>query len=47
MIAEWARNPREGFSEIAAAAIMVMLLIVLVMNTIAIVLRTHYEKKRS
>ncbi len=47
VIAEWARNPREGFSEIAAAAIMVMLLIVLVMNTIAIVLRTHYEKKRS
>ena len=47
VIAEWARNPREGFTEIAAAAIMVMLLIVLVMNTIAIVLRTHYEKKRS
>ena len=47
MIAEWARNPREGFNEIAAAAIMVMLVIVLVMNTIAIVLRTHYEKKRS
>ena len=47
VIAEWARNPREGFSEIAAAAIMVMLVIVLVMNTIAILLRTHYEKKRS
>jgi phosphate transport system permease protein len=47
VIAEWARNPREGFDEIAAAAIMVMLLIVLVMNTVAIVLRTHYEKKRS
>jgi len=47
VIAEWARNPRDGFSEIAAAAIMVMLVIVLVMNTIAIVLRTHYEKKRS
>ena len=47
VIAEWARNPREGFSEIAAAAIMVMLVIVLIMNTIAILLRTHYEKKRS
>jgi phosphate transport system permease protein len=47
VIAEWARNPREGFSEIAAAAIMVMLVIVLVMNTVAILLRTHYEKKRS
>jgi phosphate transport system permease protein len=47
VIAEWARNPREGFSEIAAAAIMVMLVIVLIMNTVAILLRTHYEKKRS
>ena len=41
------KRPQEGFSEIAAAAIMVMLVIVLVMNTIAILLRTHYEKKRS
>jgi phosphate transport system permease protein len=47
VIAEWARNPREGFSEIAAAAIMVMLVIVLIMNTVAILLRTHYERKRS
>ena len=47
VIAEWARNPREGFGEIAAAAIMVMLVIVLVMNTVAIALRTHYETKRS
>jgi phosphate transport system permease protein len=47
VISEWSRRPQEGFSEIAAAAIMVMLLIVLVMNTVAILLRTHYEKKRS
>jgi phosphate transport system permease protein len=47
VISEWARNPREGFHDIAAAAIMVMLLIVLLMNTVAIILRTHYEKKRS
>jgi phosphate transport system permease protein len=47
VISEWARNPRQGFDEIAAAAIVVMLVIVLVMNTIAILLRTHYEKKRS
>jgi phosphate transport system permease protein len=47
VIAEWARNPRTGFDEIAAAAIIVMLGIVLVMNTIAIALRTRYEKKRS
>jgi phosphate transport system permease protein len=47
VIAEWARNPREGFDEIAAAAIIVMLVIVLAMNTIAIVLRNRYEKKRN
>ena len=47
VISEWSRNPREGFHDIAAAAIMIMLLIVLLMNTVAIILRTHYEKKRS
>jgi phosphate transport system permease protein len=47
VIAEWSKTPRAGFDEIAAAAIMVMLVIVLIMNTIAILLRTHYEKKRS
>jgi phosphate transport system permease protein len=47
VIADWARNPREGFDEIAAAAIIVMLVIVLAMNTVAIVLRNRYEKKRT
>lgn len=47
VIAEWSRNPRDGFTEIAAAAIIVMLIIVLAMNTVAIVLRTRYEKKRN
>jgi phosphate transport system permease protein len=47
VIAEWSKTPRAGFDDIAAAAIMVMLVIVLIMNTIAILLRTHYEKKRS
>ena len=46
VIADWARTPREGFDELAAAAIIVMLVIVLAMNTIAIVLRARYEKKR-
>lgn len=46
VIADWARTPRAGFDEIAAAAIIVMLAIVLVMNTIAIVARSHFEKKR-
>jgi phosphate transport system permease protein len=46
VIADWARTPRAGFDELAAAAIIVMLVLVLVMNTVAIVLRTRYEKKR-
>ena len=36
-----------GFDEIAAAAIIVMLVIVLAMNTVAIVLRNRFEKKRT
>ena len=47
VIAEWSRNPRTGFDEIAAAAIIVMLVIVLAMNTVAIALRTRFEKKRN
>jgi phosphate transport system permease protein len=47
VIADWARTPREGFDEIAAAAIIVMLVIVLAMNTIAILLRSRFEKKRT
>lgn len=47
VIADWARTPRAGFDELAAAAIIVMLLIVLAMNTIAIVLRTRFERKRT
>lgn len=47
VIADWARTPRAGFDEIAAAAIIVMLVIVLAMNTVAVVLRTRFEKKRT
>jgi phosphate transport system permease protein len=47
VIAEWARTPREGFDEIAAAAILLMLAIVLALSTVAILLRTRYEKKRT
>ncbi len=47
VIADWSRTPREGFDEIAAAAIIVMLVIVLAMNTVAIALRSRYEKKRT
>ncbi len=47
VIADWSRTPRAGFDEIAAAAIIVMLAIVLAMNTVAIALRSHYERKRT
>ncbi|MEQ1788011.1 MAG: phosphate ABC transporter permease PstA [Acidimicrobiales bacterium] len=47
VIADWSRTPREGFDEVAAAAIMVMLAIVLAMNTVAIVLRNRFEKRRN
>ncbi len=47
VIADWSRTPRAGFDAIAAAAIIVMLAIVLAMNTIAILLRIRFEKKRT
>ena len=47
IVTEWAKNPREGFDQIAAAAIVVMLVIVVIANTAAILLRNRYEKKRS
>ncbi len=47
VVTEWTKNPQEGFDEIAAAAIVVMLVIVIIANTGAILLRNHYEKKRT
>jgi phosphate transport system permease protein len=47
VVTEWTKNPQEGFDEIAAAAIIVMLVIVIILNTGAILLRNHYEKKRT
>ena len=47
VVTGWTQNNREGFTEIAAAAIIVMLAIVVVANTVAILLRNRYEKKRN
>ena len=47
IVTEWAKNPRPGFDQVAAAAIVVMLVIVVVANTVAILLRNRYEKKRT
>jgi phosphate transport system permease protein len=47
VVTVWTKNPQEGFDEIAAAAIVVMLVIVVIANTIAILLRNRYEKRRT
>lgn len=47
-ITDWTKRPlNSGFFELSAAAIIVMLVIVLLANTIAIVLRNRFERKRS
>lgn len=46
-ITDWTKRPlNSGFFELSAAAIVVMLVIVLFANSIAIVLRNRFEKKR-
>jgi phosphate transport system permease protein len=48
IITTWAKLPKEEFRvQNTAAAIMAMLVFVLIINTIAIVLRNRFEKKRS
>ena len=44
-IFNWARNPEPGFIENTAAAIMVLLLFIIIMNLGAIILRKKYEHK--
>ena len=46
-ITDWTKRPlNSGFFELSAAAIIVMLVIVLFANSLAIVLRTRFEKRR-
>jgi phosphate transport system permease protein len=46
-ITDWTKRPlNSGFFALSAAAIIVMLVVVLLFNTVAIVLRNHFEKKR-
>lgn len=46
-ITDWTKRPlNSGFFQLSAAAIVVMLVIVLVANTAAIVLRNRFERKR-
>ncbi|MBI4296343.1 MAG: phosphate ABC transporter permease PstA [Chloroflexi bacterium] len=44
-IFNWVSRPQEGFSHLAAAGIIVLLIVLLSMNAAAIVLRNRYQKK--
>jgi phosphate transport system permease protein len=46
VITTWAGRPGADYREVTAAAIVVLLVIVLLANATAILLRSHYEKKR-
>jgi phosphate transport system permease protein len=46
VITTWASRPQSGFRALTAAAIVVLLVVVLLANSVAILLRTRYEKKR-
>ncbi|MEX0789442.1 MAG: phosphate ABC transporter permease PstA [Actinomycetota bacterium] len=46
IIYSWAGRPQAGFQESTAAAIVVLLVVVLLANTVAILLRNKYEKRR-
>ena len=45
VIYSWARQPRAEFRELTAAAIIVLLVMVLLINAIAIILRNRYARK--
>jgi phosphate transport system permease protein len=44
-IFEWARSPQKAFQQEAASAILVLIVVLLVMNSIAITLRSRAEKR--
>jgi phosphate transport system permease protein len=46
IIYTWAGRPQAGFRSATAAAIVVLLVVVLLANTVAILLRNRYEKRR-
>ena len=45
LIFSWARQPKAEFRELTAAAIIVLLVLVLLINAIAIILRNRYARK--
>jgi phosphate transport system permease protein len=48
IISDWAKRPQDEFNtDLAAAAIIAMLVFVLLINSLAIILRNRFEKKRA
>jgi phosphate transport system permease protein len=45
-IFNWVSRPQDEFQNTAAAGIIVLMVVLLTMNTIAIILRNHFEGKR-
>ena len=44
-IFNWAQQPQEEFQQVASAAIIVMLVLLLAMNAVAILIRNRYQKR--
>ena len=44
IVYDWARKPQQAFVDLTAAAIIVLLVITLLANAIAIILRNKYER---
>lgn len=45
LVFNWSRNPEEGFVDLSAAAILVLLLVIGIMNWLAILIRRKYERR--
>ncbi|MBW3666732.1 MAG: phosphate ABC transporter, permease protein PstA, partial [Actinobacteria bacterium] len=45
IIFNWARNPEDEFRALSAAAIIVLLAIILLLNVVAITLRNRFERR--
>jgi len=45
IIFNWARTPSDAFRELTAAAIIVLLVTILLMNGVAIILRNRFERR--
>ncbi len=44
-IFNWVSRPQRGFSELAAAGIIVLLIVLFLMNGVAVLLRNYFQKR--